>query len=221
MAVPASGLSNETLKLQCSTGTIWAISHPLILAGINDTIVEISDTIFLARYGIVELGAVALAHSIYETLLFFMFGLSDGIQIITARRAGQTQPKRIGEVFNSGLTVLLMTASIVFVILRWGTPALSAFAFRSENVGMAVNDFLGVIAFAVFLHAINYAYTGFYSGIGRTRVLIAATTVMAIFNILADYTSLEKRGSPGSESRGRRSAGLSRSSPSVCSSRST
>src|SRR5881296_1955265 len=106
-------LWNKTMKLQASAETVWKMSLPLVLCGLGDTIVEVTDTILLARFGVTELGAVALAAAIYESAIFVMFGVSDGIQIITARRAGQARDKSIGEAFRYGMMTLLAVGFVV------------------------------------------------------------------------------------------------------------
>ncbi len=180
-------MASRDSQLQISTKTIWTIALPLVISGFNETIIEASDTAFLARVGVSQLGAAGVAYSIYFTAKFFMIGLGDGIQILTARRAGQTREEDVGEVFRHGLSLLLATAALLFVGLRYVAPFLTASVLRSPDVRMAVDQFLGVIAFAVFFDAVNYAYTAFYSGLGRTTVFIAATSVMTVIHLVSDY----------------------------------
>ena len=180
-------MTSRTLQLQISAKTIWTIALPLVVSGFHETIIEVSDTAFLARVGVIELGAAALAYSIYHTAKFLMIGLGDGIQILTARRAGQARPQAIGDAFNHGLILLLATAAVLFAGLRYVAPWVTASVLRSTEVRIAVDQFLGIIAFAVFFDALNYAYVAFYSGIGRTRVFIAATGVMTAINLVTDY----------------------------------
>jgi putative MATE family efflux protein len=175
------------MKLKLSSRTLWAISLPIIVAGANETIVDVTDTIFLARYGTIELGAVALAATIYEVVSFFTFGLGDGIQIICARRAGQASERGIGDAFNHGTGLLLATSVVLFLVLRFLSPVGTEWLLRSPDVQAAVDAFLGIIAFAVFFHSLNLAYSAFYVGIARTRVLIGATTALALTNIALDY----------------------------------
>lgn len=175
------------MKLKLSSRTIWGISLPIILAGANETLVEVTDTIFLARFGMVELGAVALAATIYEVVSFFAFGLGDGIQIICARRAGQASERGIGEAFNHGTALLLATSLVLFLFIKFASPPLTAWILESSDVRAAVDAFLGVIAFAVFFHSLNMAYSALYVGIARTRILIGATAALALTNIVLDY----------------------------------
>ena len=71
-------------KVQTGSRAIWTISYPVIIAGLSEKIIELTDAVFLARYGLVELGAIALADAIFETSIFLIAGLVDGIQIIIA-----------------------------------------------------------------------------------------------------------------------------------------
>jgi putative MATE family efflux protein len=166
---------------------IWGISFPIILAGISETIVDITDTIFLAHYGVTELAAIGVADAIYGLALFLTLGLVDGIQIIIGRRAGQEQPGEIGHVFNQGLYLLTLSAVMMISIIIFVMPGATMYIFASENVHGAVNTYLRITAFALLFQSFNLAYSAFYIGISRTRVLIGAAVVLAITNITLDY----------------------------------
>ena len=180
-------MTSRTLQHQISAKTIWTIAAPLVISGFNETIIEVSDTAFLARVGVIELGAAGVAYSIYHAAKFFMIGLGDGIQILTARRAGQTREQDIGNVFNHGLSILLAIAVVLFVGLRYVAPLVTPSVLRSTEVRIAVDEFLAIIAFAVFFDALNYTYSAFYAGMGRTKVFIVATIVMTAINLVTDY----------------------------------
>lgn len=85
---------------------IWGVSYPLILAGMGESVVEATDTLLLAHYGVVELGAIGLAGSIYNVAMFLPLGLVDGIQIMVSRRVGEGQAFHVGRAFNQGLYLL-------------------------------------------------------------------------------------------------------------------
>src|SRR6266487_2816851 len=83
---------------------VWRVSLPIILAEASETLLHLIDSIFLARVGVTELGAIAVADSVLLLFLVLPLGLADGIQILTARRAGQRRPEAVGAVFNQGLS---------------------------------------------------------------------------------------------------------------------
>jgi putative MATE family efflux protein len=175
------------MKVHVSSRQIWSISLPVIFAGLSETIVEVTDIVFLGRYGTTELAAVGLADAIYSVCLFLTLGLVDGIQITIARRAGQGRAQEIGAVFNQGLYLLGLIALVFVFLLKVLVPVIASGLIRSAAVAAAVDDFLQIFAFAMFFHGINLALSAFYVGISRTRILVAATIVLAVVNIFLDY----------------------------------
>jgi putative MATE family efflux protein len=166
---------------------IWSVSWPLIIAGISETVVEVTDAIFLARYGQTELAALGLAGAIYGLALFATFGLVDAVQIVIGRRVGQGDHAGVGRSFNQGL-YLLALVSVVMIALIWLVlPLFTRAVLSSMEVHEAVNAYLRIAAFGLLFHAANLAYSAFYVGISRTRVLIGATLVLAVVNIVLDY----------------------------------
>lgn len=166
---------------------IWGISFPIIIAGISETIVDITDTIFLAHYGTTELASIGMADAIYGLSLFLTLGLVDGIQIIIGRRSGEEQPLEIGRVFNQGVYLLALSACLLILILILVVPGLTGDIFASAAVHTAVNNYLQIAAYALFFQSLNLALSAFYVGISKTRILIGAALVLAVTNITLDY----------------------------------
>lgn len=48
---------------------VWRVSLPIILAAISETLLHLINTIFLARVGVTELGALAIADSVMLLVL--------------------------------------------------------------------------------------------------------------------------------------------------------
>lgn len=60
--------------------------------------IGLTDTAYLGRVGEVELGASALAGVYYLVIYMLGFGFSVGAQVMMARRNGEGEYERIGEV---------------------------------------------------------------------------------------------------------------------------
>jgi putative MATE family efflux protein len=175
------------MKFQPSYRRIWGISFPIIIAGVSETVIDVTDTIFLAHYGITELAAVGLAATIYGVALFLSLGLVDGIQILIGRRAGEQQQLAIGKVFNQGLYLLTLASLAMILFIVFVVPMITHDMLASEKIHHEVNRYLQITAYALFFQSFNLAYSVFYIGISRTRVLIGATLVLAVTNIVLDY----------------------------------
>ena len=68
--------------------------------------VSVTDTAFLGHVGAVELGAAAIGGLFYITLFMVAYGFTTGVQILIARRHGETEYASIGTNFDNGFYFL-------------------------------------------------------------------------------------------------------------------
>ncbi|MBI4419908.1 MAG: MATE family efflux transporter [Gemmatimonadetes bacterium] len=183
----ARGLPARARPLRASSRALWAVALPMLVAEVSDPVVGATDTAFLGRFGTIEVGAVGLAVAMYQALIFFGSGLADGLQIITARRAGQRRQHGIGEAFFHGATLLLITSAALFLVLQHGSPYLTRLVVHSAELRAAVDGFLGIMAFAVVFHCLNLAFSGLYVGIGKSGILMWAAGALIATNVVVDY----------------------------------
>ena len=102
---------------------VWKVSLPVILAGASENLLHLIDTIFLARVGVTELGALAIADSVLLVFLVMPLGLAEAMQILASRRAGQRRPDAVGAAFNQGLlavALICLGATAAIKVLSWG-----------------------------------------------------------------------------------------------------
>src|SRR5437870_12020390 len=82
---------------------VWKLSIPIIFVEATETFDHLIATLFLARVGVTELGAIAVADSVLLLFLLLPLALVDGMQILTARRVGQGRRVAVGVAFNPAL----------------------------------------------------------------------------------------------------------------------
>src|SRR5438477_11525551 len=103
---------------------VWKVSLPVILAGASETLLHLIDTIFLARVGIAELGALAVADSVLLLFLVMPVGLAEAIQILASRRAGQRRTDAVASIFNQGFLAVAFVSLIVTTASESPGPSL-------------------------------------------------------------------------------------------------
>src|SRR6185503_4607845 len=117
---------------------VWKVSLPIILIEATETLDHLIDTLFLARVGITELGAIAVADSVMLLFLILPLSLVDGIQILTARRLGQRRRDQVGSVFNQGLLITMFLCGVAMFALKLFSPMVANWLVESAAVGTAV-----------------------------------------------------------------------------------
>src|SRR5262245_48182415 len=166
---------------------VWKVSLPIILVEATETFDHLLDTLFLARVGVMELGAIGVADSLLLLFLIPPLALVDGIQILAARRAGQRRSDAAGAVFNQGLLSVLLVCVAATAALKLCSPAIARWFVDSDAVGNAVNSYLQLDAFSIPLAGVTFTCSALLMSLGRTRALIPATVILVTTDILLNY----------------------------------
>lgn len=175
------------MQAKNSYKSIWKISFPIILSGVAQNIVNVTDTAFLGRLGIIELGAAGNAGIFYYVLMVFGMGFTIGTQIIIGRRNGEGNISAIGGLFNNGLFFLLPLALLLFLFIQTLAPAILAQLTNSTEILSASLEFLKMRSFGIGFAFLNFLFIAFYTGITQTKVLTYSTFIQATVNVIFDY----------------------------------
>lgn len=169
------------------TTAILALSLPILFAEVGENLIFVTDTAFLGRVGTTELAALAVADTAIELLAVPAIGLVEAMQIMVARRVGERRDAAVGQLFNRTLLAVVLVATVLAIVVVIAAPAASQTLTSSDDVATAVEDFLQIAAFALIPMAVNFAYSSLFVGLGRARVLIGATLVLAITNLCLSW----------------------------------
>jgi len=166
---------------------ILHISSPIIISGIAQNVVNVTDTMFLGRLSNIALGAAGNAGIFYFILVITGMGFTTGAQIIIGRRNGEENYSQIGKVFDHCIYFVIPLSIIIFMFIKyWSTPLLEIIT-QSTNILNASSEYLNYRAFGIFFAYLNFAFIAFYVGITKTKVLIYTTIIMMGVNVFLDY----------------------------------
>jgi putative MATE family efflux protein len=166
---------------------VWKVSLPVIFVEATETLDHLINTIFLARVGVTELGAIAVADSVLLLFLVLPLGLVDGIQILTARRVGQRRPDAVGAVFNQGLTLVLLVCLGSAVALKIFSPVVAMWFVESDAIGDLLNNYLQIEAYGICFTGATFAYSALLVSLGKTRALVPATIILVATDLVLNY----------------------------------
>lgn len=173
---------------------IWKISVPIIIGLIAQNIMVAIDTAFLGRVGVVALGAGALGGLFYLAVVMLGIGFGTGTQILIGRRNGEKHYEQIGKLTDHAIYFLLSLAVILFLVIFFLAPDILKLFIRSKDVFTGTLQFLRFRAWGIFFAFINIAFTSFYVGTVRTRILTYSTIITAVTNAVLDYLLIFGKG---------------------------
>ena len=166
---------------------VWSLSVPLLFAEVGEALIHATDTALLARVGTTELGAIGLADVMREVWIVPILGFTEAGQIVMARRFGQRAAAAIGATFTRAFLLALLAGVVLGVALFFSAPWVSSQLVSSAAVGEALESFLRIAAIGLPFQAMSLAYSALYVSVGRARVLIGATAMLAGVNLVVSY----------------------------------
>ena len=171
-----------------SNKNIFKVTYPIFLTLLAQNIINVTNTAFLGRVGEVELGASAIGGVFYFAIYMIGFGFSQGAQILIGRRNGEKNYTKIGPIFNNSLLFNFLISAVIFGLSVKGVPHIMKLLVSSDHVYKASIEYMDWRIYGFFFSFLNVIFRGLYVGITQTRVLTTSAILMAITNIIFDYT---------------------------------
>jgi putative MATE family efflux protein len=175
------------MRDETSYRNIWRIAYPIIVGSISQTVLNITDTIFVGHLGELELGAGALGTLFYLTIMMVITGFTIGNQIIMARRFGEERTTDIGRTFASSILVLFTITTAVFLAIKLLSSTLLPTLVSNAQISQLVDGFIQYRIWGIYAAAFTLLFRSFYVATANTKVLIPVTTTTVGLNIILNY----------------------------------
>ena len=175
------------LKVKATYSEIWGIAYPIILASLAQTIVNVTDSAFLARVGEAEMGAASIGGVFYFLMIMLGLAISIGAQILISRKAGEGNKSQIGQIFNHSFILLSAFGFILFMVAYFFAPLIYSHIIVSPEVASASSLFIKYRSFGLLFSLPVLALRAFYIGISNTKIITYQGIILAVVNITLGY----------------------------------
>ncbi len=161
---------------------VAALAFPLILNSTIQAVLNLTDTWFIGRLSVTATAAMASVHWLVILALFLIGGVAMGVQTLVAQAHGAGRYRRASQAGWLGLWAALLTLPLFLVIAVSGHSMLSAFGLGSGVEAQAAEYWGPRLAGGPIATAL-WAVSGYFNGIGRTRIPLLITLVVASANV--------------------------------------
>lgn len=167
--------------------TILGVALPLMVSSFIQSIVLLTNAGFLSRYSTHAFDASGNAGLIYVTMFAALMGMSDGSQILIARRIGEDKKDAVGRIFGTTVFTQFLLACLLFILIYFCMPVLLPMYSKHKDLAESQISFLSIRSFAVFFGVITLSIQAFFYAIGKTWVVLISAGIVALSNVLMDY----------------------------------
>ena len=168
--------------------TLLGVALPMMVSGFIQSIVLITDASFISRYSTDAFDALGNGGLIYITMYMMVVGMSDGSQIIIARRIGENRIDAIGRIFGTTVFTLLMIGTMLFLVLHFLIPDWIISYSANKNIASLQGEFLNIRSFSLFFAVITLSIQAMLIAKGKTMVVLIAALITASTNVILAYS---------------------------------
>ena len=165
---------------------VLKLSLPLILSTSSWSLQQFVDRIFLTWYSPEAIAASMPAGMANWTLMSLFFGIAVYVSTFVAQYFGAKQTERIGPAVWQGVYLAIVTA-IAIAPFYFIAPELFALFGHSAEVARLEAIYFQVLLFGGPFAVIANAASGFFSGLGKTWLVMWVNFAGTFVNLVLDY----------------------------------
>lgn len=162
------------------------LALPLIISTGSWSIQHFVDRMFLTWYSPAAIAAAMPAGMLNFTLMSLFIGTAAYVSTFVAQYYGASRPDRAGPSLWQGLYIAAGSA-ILFLMLYPFAGSIFALVGHEKAVMREEIIYFRMLCFGAGPAVASAALAGFFSGIGKTSIVMWVNIVATLFNLVADY----------------------------------
>ncbi len=162
---------------------ILALALPLVLNTTVQALLNLTDTWFIGRLSTTAMAAMAAVHWLSLLALFLIGGVAMGVQTLVAQAFGAGRFRRASQAAWLGQWTALLTLPAFLALIALTPRILGLFGLPPAVETLAL-DYWGPRMVGGPAATALWASAAYFNGIGRTRIPLAITVVVAATNVV-------------------------------------
>ncbi len=162
------------------------IAVPMFISNACDTIMIFTDRLFLSRLGPHQMNAALSGGLTCFMLTTFFVGLIDYCTALTAQCLGAGRKTDCPVVITQGLMISVLAWPLILAIRPMALWLFKTTGVPPEQLGPQTIYF-NILLYGVIFSLLRNCLSSFFSGIGKTRTVMASAILSTVANVFLNY----------------------------------
>jgi len=162
---------------------ILSLAAPLMANSAIQAVLNLTDTWFVGRLSTTATDAMAAIYWVVLCAIVLLGGVGMAVQTFVAQAFGAGRRARASQAAWAGLWASLLTIPLFVAVGLLGDPLLAALHVDAEVHRLAIAYWWPRLVIGGPLGLLVWSLTGFFNGIGRVRLTLVVTLLMAVINV--------------------------------------
>ena len=165
---------------------VLRVALPLVLSMSSATIMSFVDRMFLGWYSTREMGAALTGGITYWTSMSLFTGTASYVSTFVAQYHGAEERSRVSVAVWQGLFFAVAAGAIV-CLAGFNASFIMGLTGHAPDLVVLESAYYRILAMGAVLPLVSSALGGFYSGLGRTGLVMCAEIAANVVNFVLDY----------------------------------
>ena len=159
------------------------LSIPIIISQMSRVLMSLADMSMVSHLGTDALAATGMGSLILWIAMSSGIGLRTAVQTVSARRFGEKKIMDCGDALLNGIiiAILLSLPIVIFGVIY--SSIISELLLMDLNVISYCSEYIRIGFFSVIFVLISFAFQGFYTSIGNTKIHMIITILSNLLNV--------------------------------------
>jgi MATE family multidrug resistance protein len=165
---------------------LLAVALPMVVSQSCETLMMFSNRVFLSWVR-PEFMSAAMGGGLTAFMFTtFFLGLTGYSTALVAQHLGAGQPRRCPAVAGQALIISLAAYPLLLLCIPLGYGMFAAAHLAPEQLGPQ-REYFSILMYGAVIGLLRNSLSGFFSGLGRTRVVMIATSLAMAVNVVGSY----------------------------------
>ncbi len=165
---------------------LWKLALPLVLSGLVESSLGLTNTVFLSKLGPEDLAAGALVIWFFATLMVIIWGIFTGISVLVSHQFGAGNTRAISIILRDSIFLsLILTIPLFFLI--WNLGAVFILLGQSPSMVSKAVPYMHALAFSVLPDLVGLSFMQFLVGLGKTKTNLFFSLTWVPLSIFLNY----------------------------------
>ena len=174
----------STEIIDSSAKSILRVTLPVILSTLTTNLMFLIDRFILAGYSINSMNAACISGNFVAIPVLFFIGITGSAGVFVGQYNGSKQFHMISAPVWQ-MIYLSLSSVPIFLILSYFSPQINMLPEYFLKDGVEYQQTLMLFA---FLPSLRVAFSAFFIGQGKTKIIAATAVAGALINIVLDYS---------------------------------
>lgn len=163
-----------------------AVALPMVASAACETVMTLTDRLFLSRIGS-ELMSAAMAGGLTCFMLTtFFVGLTGYTTALVAQHLGSGRRERCAVSVTQALLVAVAAYPVILLLRPFAHLLFDVSGIAPEQL-VPQRRYFDILVWGTLIGLLRNCLAGFFSGLGRTRIVMAASLAAMVANVAANY----------------------------------